>query len=152
MRSTIRWRGGVAFGLLVVALTLFILLGGCERTPSAGNAEMPRGTSEAAEAVLGGPGEEVEIHIDNFRFHPGEVRVRAGTRIVFINEDSVEHNVLQSTGHRIGADKASFESPILGIGQRWSKVFSEPGEYPIICTVDGHQLMGMVGTIIVEAD
>lgn len=152
MRRIIDWRGGKVFLFLVAAMILFIVLGGCERGKSpTGTGDAP-GVSASSPSTVGGEGEVVEVHIRNFRFHPAELRVKPGTRVVFINEDVVEHNVLQSSGHRIGAGRASFESPILAVGQRWSKVFTEPGEYPIVCTVDGHQLMGMVGTIVVAAD
>lgn len=141
------------FGLLLPAV-LFVALAvlvGFEWGGTGGARIVAPEAVDAAE-VLGGPGQQVEINIRNFRFNPGEIRVRQGTRIVFVNEDPVEHNIIQSSTHRIGAGPASFESPVLAGGQRWGKVFNEPGEYPIICTVDGHQLMGMVGTIVVVPD
>lgn len=135
---------------LAAAFVLLALLSGCER-PQPGPMSGERGTVSAGQSgeVLGGPGEEVTINIRNFRFVPGDITIKRGTKIVFVNEDDVEHNILQSSPHRVGAQPTSFESPILFAGQRWSKVFNEPGEFPIVCTVDGHQLMGMVGTIVV---
>lgn len=93
--------------------------------------------------------ETVRIDIRNFRFHPGDVEVRTGTRVVFVNEDDVAHNIVQTSSHRVGVGPALFESPILDAGQEWSFVFDRAGEYPIICTVDAHQLMGMQGRIVV---
>lgn len=141
------------FGLLLPAMLFVALavLAGCDSSGTGGVRLVGPESADAA-AAMGGPGEEVEIIIAKFRFNPGEIRVKQGTRIVFVNEDPVEHNIIQSGTHRIGAGPASFESPVLAGGQRWGKVFNEPGEYPIICTVDGHQLMGMVGTIVVVPD
>lgn len=93
--------------------------------------------------------ETVRIDIRNFRFHPSDVQVRTGTRVVFVNEDDVAHNIVQTSSHRVGVEPALFESPILDAGQEWSFVFGRAGEYPIICTVDAHQLMGMQGRIVV---
>jgi|SRR5690606_13377620 len=91
----------------------------------------------------------VYVNIKNFRFNPSDIVVPEGTRVVFVNQDSVEHNILQSGTRRVGAEPPLFESPILGPGQQWGFVFTQPGEYPIVCTVNGHQLMGMLGRIIV---
>lgn len=96
--------------------------------------------------------ETLYVNIRNFRFHPADIVVPVGTRVVFVNEDDVDHNIVQSGVRRIGAEPPLFESPILSTGQQWGFVFTQPGEYPIVCTVGGHQLMGMVGRIIVTAD
>lgn len=144
--NSTNWRVGP---VLVIVAALVIALGsytGFEHS----QAPTGREAVAAGPQVLGGPGEDVTVYIRNFRFHPADVRVKQGSRLVFVNEDTVEHNIMHSDGHRVGAGPAAFESPILREGQRWTKVFNDVGEYPIICTVDGHQLMGMVGTIIVE--
>lgn len=135
-----RMFAGFVVGILLIATTLLV----------AWDHAGPEAGGNDASAALGGPGETIEVSIRNFRFNPGEMRIKRGTRVVFVNYDDVEHNIIQSSDHRIGAGPASFESPILLGGQRWGKVFTEPGVYPIVCTVDGHQLMGMVGSIIVE--
>lgn len=96
--------------------------------------------------------ETVYVNIRNFRFHPADIVVPVGTRLVFVNEDDVDHNIMQSGSRRIGVEPPLFESPILSSGQQWSIVLTQPGEYPIVCTVGGHQLMGMVGRIVVTAD
>lgn len=143
-------RVGEVLLFVFAALVFLALLSGCE-----GNELKVRSREDnvvvagEADGLLGGPGQEVIVNIRNFRFVPGDLRIRRGTKVVFVNEDDVEHNIIQSSAHRIGAQPTLFESPILATGQRWSKVFNEPGEYPIVCTVDGHQLMGMVGTIVV---
>lgn len=93
--------------------------------------------------------ETVYVNIRNFRFHPGDLEIAAGTRVVFVNEDDVEHNVVQTSTRRVGAEPPLFESPVLEQGDRWAFIFERAGEYPIICTVDAHQLMGMVGRIVV---
>ena len=92
----------------------------------------------------------VTVVMRNFRYVPEEIRVPVGTRVVFVNEDEVPHNVVHTAGERVGAAPSVFESPVLQPGDQWSFVFTEPGEYSFLCTVSAHQLMGMVGKIIVE--
>ena len=92
----------------------------------------------------------VTVVMRNFRYVPEEIRVPVGTRVVFVNEDEVPHNVVHSAGQRVGTAPSLFESPVLQPGEQWSFVFTEPGEYSFLCTVSAHQLMGMVGRIIVE--
>lgn len=110
------------------------------------------GAGTAGGTVQEGERPTVYVDIRNLRFHPGDLEVSVGTRVVFVNNDTVDHNIMQSGTRRIGAEPPLFESPILSEGEEWGFVFTRPGEYPIICTVDGHQLMGMVGRIIVTAD
>lgn len=106
------------------------------------------GTSDAGT----GARDTVYVNIRNFRFHPGDLRISTGTRVVFVNEDDVAHNIVQTSSHRVGTEPGIFESPVLEAGQQWAFVFEQAGEYPIICTVGGHQLMGMQGRIVVSDD
>lgn len=139
-------------GPLVVAAAFVIILSlslaGC-LGPAV---EERAGGTVAAEAVdvESAAQETVYINIRNFRFHPADIEVRTGTRVVFVNEDDVEHNIMQADSHRVGAEPTLFESPVLKLGQQWAFVFNEAGEYPIICTVGGHSLMGMQGRIVVS--
>lgn len=91
----------------------------------------------------------VIISINNYRFSPADLHIKVGTRVAFVNDDDVQHNIKQSDSHRVGVQTPLFDSPILPPGHQWSYVFNKPGEFPIVCTVDGHQLMGMVGRIVV---
>lgn len=153
------WAVAAAF-LVLLTLTL----AGCldlsradERGGTGGSARVPgvdARTSDSDASVTDlsdAEGREtVRIDIRNFRFHPSDVQIRTGTRVVFANEDDVAHNIVQTSSHRVGVGPALFESPVLDTGQEWSFVFDKAGEYPIICTVGGHQLMGMQGRIVVS--
>lgn len=130
--------------LLVTAVLLAILVGWLELQHSLRREDA---TSTAADHETDGT---VTVVLRNLRYQPDEVRIRPGTRVVFTNEDEVAHNVVHSASQRVGAAPAAFESPVLNPGDSWSFVFSEPGEYSFLCTVSGHQLMGMVGKIIVQ--
>src|SRR5690625_4068380 len=88
---------GFVIGTLLIAMTLLVA---CDHRGA------QTGGNDVS-AALGGPGETIEISIRNFRFNPGEMRIKRGTRVVFVNYDDVEHNIIQSTDHRIGAGPAS---------------------------------------------
>jgi plastocyanin len=72
-------------------------------------------------------GGTVEISIKDNKFDPADVVVTAGTKITFINNDSVPH--------RIKAEASAFESRELEPGQRWTTVISNIGEYPYSCAI-----------------
>lgn len=132
--------------VLLLAAALAVLLVGCLEGEQL---RRPDPAPAAAEADQDGT---ITIVLRNLRFLPDELRIRPGTRVVFANQDGLAHNVVHGASSRVGAPPPLFESPVLNPGDTWSYVFTEPGEYPILCTVGGHQLMGMVGKIIVEED
>jgi len=132
--------------LVVAAVLLALVVGWLEGEPPLRGIEV---ASTAPDPLQDGT---VSVVIRNLRFQPDELRIRPGTRVVFANEDGEAHNVVHAASQRVGAAPPLFESPVLNPGDSWSFVFNEPGEYPIICTVSAHQLMGMVGKIIVEEE
>ena len=44
-----------------------------------------------------GARDTVYVNIRNFRFHPGDLRISTGTWVVFVNEDDVAHNIVQTS-------------------------------------------------------
>lgn len=64
---------------------------------------------------------DVMVHVGHNKLDPSEVKVAAGTKVVFHNLDAMPG------GHTIVADDGSFESPGLEKDQQWSHVFTEPG-------------------------
>jgi plastocyanin len=64
---------------------------------------------------------DVMVHVGHNKLDPSELKVAAGTTVVFHNLDAMPG------GHTIVADDGSFESPGLEKDQQWSHVFTEPG-------------------------
>jgi plastocyanin len=85
----------------------------------------------------GVPGSTVVV-IRDFTFTPGDVRVRAGDRITWINCDEDQHT---ST-----ADGGQWSSPLLSPGDGFTQTFSTVGEFPYHC--EPHPFM--TGRVIVE--
>lgn len=100
------------------------------------------GSSVAAE---GGPGETVAVRAADNRFIAEEVRVRAGTEIVWTNTGRNPHDVVPAEGNGWGVALDAFAP-----GSEYRRVFSEPGTYAYYCTIHGTAGAGMKGVVIVE--
>ena len=83
------------------------------------------------------PGSTI-IVIRGFAFGPGEVRVRAGDRVTWINCDE--------DGHTSTADGGEWTSPLLAPGDAFTQTFATPGEFGYHC--EPHSFM--TGRIVVE--
>lgn len=66
------------------------------------------------------------IRIANLAFSVQTVRVRAGTRVRWVNDDQVQHSVTATGG--------AFDSGLIGPGRSFERVFERPGEYVYRCT------------------
>jgi plastocyanin len=93
----------------------------------------------AAGHSLSATAAEAEVKIDNFTFAPQQLRVKAGTTVIWINEDDIPHTVASTT--------RQFKSAALDTDQRFSFTFTTPGSYEYFCSLHAH----MTGTIVVEA-
>jgi plastocyanin len=93
--------------------------------------------SPAATGVLSG---QVTIHISNFAFNPAEVTITGGTRVTWVNDDSVSHTVTSEGGRFAFPDSAT-----LSWNQQYSNVFVNMGTYNYHCNIHP----SMKGKIIV---
>ena len=78
------------------------------------------------------------VRIANLSFVANEVRVRAGTRVRWVNDDQVQHSVTGEGG--------AFDSGLIDPGRTFERVFDRPGSYSYHCAP--HPFMH--GTVIVE--
>lgn len=148
MRTAKRWLPAISM-LLIVSM----VAAGCGSP--AGTSAQSAGSTEAKTAVAVGTGavaeaaETVTVSMKNFAFDSDSITIPPGTRVVFVNEDPTPHNVVEGTKAQVGSNdhQPLFESPELAPGESWEIVFNEEGDYHYACTVAGHYLMDMVGTI-----
>jgi len=82
---------------------------------------------------------ETEVKIDNFAFAPQRVVVKAGTTVIWINDDDIPHTVASSA--------KLFKSNALDTKDKFSFTFTTAGAYEYFCSLHPH----MTGTILVEA-
>ena len=65
------------------------------------------------------------IHIKNFKFNPTPVKIHAGDRVTFVNDDNEAHTAT--------ADDKSFDSEGLDTDGTWQHVFTKPGTIRYFC-------------------
>jgi amicyanin len=79
---------------------------------------------------------QAKVSIANFAFEPATLTVKAGTTVVWTNNDVVAHTVSFT-------DAAN--SPVLNHGDTFSRLFTAPGTFSYICSI--HPFMH--GTVVV---
>ena len=77
------------------------------------------------------------IHIKDFKFNPTPVKIHAGDRVTFVNDDDEAHTAT--------ADDKSFDSEGLDSGGTWQHVFTKPGTISYFCEMHPY----MKATIVV---
>lgn len=116
-----------SFALLVVVI-LGVLLTACNGTSTDG------GSSK-------GNGSTVNVVLSDFTISLDQPQTNAG-RITFVvkNEGAVQHDFAIRSGD------AEYKTPMIGAGETASlTVDLVPGQYTYICTVSGHEQLGMSG-------
>jgi plastocyanin len=78
------------------------------------------------------------IVVKSFMFTPMSMKVKAGTKVTWMNRDEEPHT--------IASDDGSFRSSALDTDESFSHEFDKPGTYHYTCTIHPR----MVGTIVVE--
>ena len=90
------------------------------------------GTAMASEA------DGAQIVIKDFMFAPMDVKIKAGSKVTWVNKDDEPHNVVSDSG--------LFRSSALDTDENFSFKFDKPGTYRFVCSIHPR----MVGTITVE--
>ena len=77
------------------------------------------------------------VHIKDFKYAPSALKVHAGDRVTFVNNDDEAHTVT--------AQNKAFDSGGLDTGDTWQYVFAKPGTYHYLCEMHPY----MKATVIV---
>lgn len=83
----------------------------------------------AAMAPLAAPAADagVEVAIENMRFDPPALKIKAGTVVIWVNrEKRTNHSVLFEQENGLESDR-------LFPGETWRRTFERPGSYPYRC-------------------
>jgi plastocyanin len=125
----------VYWAILVVVLGTFIAVAGC--TGYGSSSPAPSATPAPATGAA-------TVTIQNFAFVPASITVPKGTTVTWVNQDPVNHQILNDAGASI-AEGALFSSDSLPNGGTYSFRFDSPGTYPYHCSIHP----SMKGTVIV---
>lgn len=92
---------------------------------------------------------EVTVHLKNVKYMPANFIVRPGTKVIWVNDDPVEHFVNSDPhpSHNAFPKLNSLDIPLHGT---YEFTFDTPGEYTFHCSA--HVPQNMFGRIIVRAD
>ncbi len=93
-------------------------------------------------AACSGADPEVPVTMTDFAFQPSQITIDRGKKSIL---------VLKNTGaeeHNLAIQRQPLTSPMVPPGQTVRmEVQLPPGNYPIVCTVPGHEEAGMKGQI-----
>ena len=101
--------------------------------PAAAASPTARATATSAPVQAGNT---VTVTIDNYQYLPPSLNITAGTRVVWINNDDDEHNMVSETNPR------TLDSPLIRKNESFSFVFAQPGTYAYFC--EPHDFMHAV--------
>lgn len=73
------------------------------------------------------PGATVEVVIEDYKFQPAEIRIRAGTTVKWLNKEKRTSHSVIFTG------PGGFESARFFPDESYSRKFDQPGSYPYSC-------------------
>lgn len=92
----------------------------------------------AREAVKADQPSPAQIVMKEFKFAPVSLTVKAGTTVVWANEDDEPHTVVSESG--------LFRSGAIDTDETFSFRFDRPGTYHFTCSIHPQ----MVGTVVVQ--
>lgn len=118
---------------LPVLAGLALVAAGCGSSSSSS----PSTTADKGGGTGGMSGGAFHITMQQIQFQPSDATVKVGTKMMWQNEDSVQHNVV--------ADNGAFKSDLFGKGGTYEWTAAKPGKYSYVCTVHPN----MKGTITV---
>jgi plastocyanin len=99
--------------LAVVSIIFAVIFTGCQM-------ETPVDTSTNFEEQT-----EATVLIEDFSYKPAFVTVKVGTKVIWVQKDSVRHTVTSNDG--------IFDSGLLSEGISWEYTFNEVGTYGYYC-------------------
>ncbi len=122
--------------MVLVILVICIAAAGCT-----GNPQPPGPATTQQTPIPGGN----TVAIKNFAFSPATMTVTQGTTVIWMNQDSAEHQIINDASGS-NPEGAIFKSNPLPNGASYSFTFNTPGTYPYHCTIHP----SMKGTITVK--
>lgn len=130
--------------VLVLALLLAACGGGGNKQQSSSSSSSQSSSSSAT--TTSAQAREISVVLSDFSFEPQEIRVKSGERVKFVikNDGSVPHD-----WH---VDALNLSTPLVAAGQTATFEFTagQAGTYDSYCAEPGHDVLGMVGKLIIE--
>lgn len=145
-----RGRRSVAIVLFALATIAVLVLGACgSKDSTSTTAASPSASKSASNGNTSGGGEAVSVKLSEYTIAPSMTSFKANTPYTFnvSNGGTMEHNFyIFKKGERVeGNAVAGIPTDKLKAGANASvnATFPAPGAYEIVCTVPGHEQLGM---------
>ena len=110
---------------LIVGLIFLMFLAACAQPQASPNAKAEK--AKTTEPSSQQSSRQVSVSIKNFKFVPQDIAVKAGTTVVWTNDDSASHTVESS-------DK-TLKSDELSKSDTYSFTFTKAGRYDYNCGI-----------------
>lgn len=142
-----RFELGLWWLVIVLGLATYYVWNAADSAPTASNNQITNTQPEISKSNSNIPiqttPQTVIVKMKNYEFSPKELKIEAGTTVIWKNE-SGKHTVL--------ADDKGFESEVIASGGEFKRTFDKEGNYKYFCSLHGAMGgEGMSGTIIVTA-
>lgn len=141
--------------LLVLLAALSLAAAGCgggddSSTTQAETATSTTDTTEAATDTTAtdttdGAASTTTVSMKEYSFDPSDLTVKQGASITVKNDGDIAHNLAVEKG----SEKVAGTDTFLGGKSEKLTVDVTPGKYKMICTVPGHEDLGMKGDFTV---
>jgi plastocyanin len=89
-----------------------------------------------------------EVVMSEYEFTPRAATVKRGTELNVRNDGEIAHNL--TIGRSGSAAKLIGTASFLGGRSEKLRVDLPPGRYQMVCTVPGHEQLGMAGSLAVK--
>jgi amicyanin len=116
---------------------LLLVLTACG-SPTAAGTSPPVAPATSATASL--PAGGTLVAIANFAFAPGTLTVKAGTTVVWTNQDSDPHTVTSKN------NAGPLKSPVMKKGDTYRFTFTSAGTFEYLCTIHPFMTASVVVT------
>lgn len=91
--------------------------------------------------------QEITINLAEIQFQPMNIRIKQGTKVAWINADTIEHFV-NTDSHPAHTYYLAQNSLSLAKGETYTTTFNTPGIYPYHCSAHADT---MIGNVLVES-
>ena len=126
--------------LILACLALGLAACGGDDDDSGGSTTKEQPADSGSGSAGGG-----KVSLKNIQFNPKDITVKPGQAITFTNDESIPHDVHESSGP--GPDFSSGGDGGMQQGDTFELKLDKPGKYQYVCHVHAP---GMAGTITVK--
>ncbi|HEX6970720.1 MAG TPA: cupredoxin domain-containing protein [Limnochordia bacterium] len=136
--------------LLALLVAVAVTAAGCGKseensTTTPGATEMTDNT--ASDAGAGAGATEVRVTLSDFKIEPATITVPQGAQVTLVVE-----NVSTANPHDLHIPDLNVATKQLATGESETITFTadQAGEHHMLCTVPGHEALGMSATLVVQ--